>query len=248
MEPDYTVYRLSGIQMAQALGAGVGVAGAVAYTFYRSRAVFVLLLGLVWFCPRYFREYWKQRRLVLLELQFKEAIQMLSAALSAGYSVENAIASCRRDLELLYGREGMICMEFAYMEEQISMNRPVEELMEDFARRSGLSEVENFSRIFAIAKRSGGRLVPIIRHTVQIMDDRYRVKEEIRLLTASKRLEQRIMNLVPFLMILYIDGTSPGFFHVMYTTAAGRLVMSACLAAYLFSVYLSRRILDIEVA
>jgi len=73
------------------------------------------------------------------------------------------------------------------MVRQMEMNRPIETLMSEFAARSGLEEVENFARIFAIAKRSGGRLVPIISHTVQVMNDRFQVKEELRTLTASRK-------------------------------------------------------------
>ena len=98
-----------------------------------------------------------------------------------------------------------------------------------------------------IARRSGGRLVSIIERTVQIMGDRSQVKEEIQTLTASKRFEQRIMNLIPVLMVLYIDWTSPGFFTVMYTTLLGRVLMTGCLLVYLASVWLTQKILDIEV-
>lgn len=182
-----------------------------------------------------------------MEVQFKEMIQILSSSLSAGYSVENAVAACKKELELMYGADGLMTKEVSYMVQQMEMNRPIESLINEFAARSGLEEVENFARIFTIAKRSGGQLVPIITHTVQIMNDRFQVKEEIRTLTASRKFEQKIMNLMPVLMILYIDSTSPGFFSVMYTTVMGRIVMSGCLAVYLLSVYLSGKILDIQV-
>ena len=100
----------------------------------------------------------------------------------------------------------------------------------------------------ALAKRSGGKLVPVIRRTVQIMEDRIQVKEEIRTLTASRRFEQKIMNGMPVLMVLYIDTTSPGFFDGMYTTMAGRAVMTGCLAVYLLSCWLSGKILDIRIS
>ena len=182
-----------------------------------------------------------------LEVQFKEAIQILSASLNAGYSMENSITSCLRELEVMYGTDGLITKEFAYMARQMELNRPIETLMGEFAARSGLEEVENFARIFAIAKRSGGRLVPVIHHTVQVMNDRYQVKEELRTLTASRKFEQNIMSLMPFLIILYIDGTSPGFFTVMYTTWMGRCIMSGCLGVYGLSCYLAGKILDIPV-
>lgn len=243
---DYSRYQMTALQWLEALAAGAGLAGAAAYACYRSWIVFFLLLVPAELCvPVYLRKMWRQKRLRQLESQFKEAIQIISASLAAGLSVENAIASSGREMELMYGRNGMMCRELAYMVRQMNMNRPVEDLMRDFAERSGLEEVDHFARIFQIAKRSGGQLVPIIRRTVQVMDDRYQVKEEIRTLTASKQFEQKVMNAMPLLMILYIDSTSPGFFEVMYTTVMGRLIMTACLAVYLLSCWLARRILDI---
>ena len=72
------------------------------------------------------------------------------------------------------------------------------------------------------------------------------MKEEILTMTASRRFEQNIMNIAPLLVVVYIDLTNPGFFTVMYTTIVGRIVMTVCLAAYLFSVRLSMKILSIE--
>ena len=72
--------------------------------------------------------------------------------------------------------------------------------------------------------------------------------EEIQTLTASRRFEQKIMNLLPFLIILYVDLTSPGFFDQMYTTVVGRIVMSGCLAIYGAAYWISGKILDITVS
>lgn len=71
----------------------------------------------------------------------------MSASLSAGYSAENAVVSCLKELELMYGPGGLITVEIAYMVRQMEMNRPIETLMSEFAARSGLEEVENFARI-----------------------------------------------------------------------------------------------------
>ena len=249
VQTDYREYSLNVREWLQSLAIAAVSAGLAAYTFYRSMAMFLILLVPAAFLPRYMKRYWRERRQRQLEAQFKEAVQMLSAALSAGFSVENAIGSCLKELELMYGPDGMMTREFACMVQQMNMNRPVEELMSDFARRSGdsiRSCRRNFARIFQAAKRSGGQLVPVIRRTVQVMEDRFQVKEEIQTLTAARRYEQRVMNVMPFLMILYIDGTSPGFFSVMYTTLTGRLVMTGCLALYALACWLSWKILDIQ--
>lgn len=73
------------------------------------------------------------------------------------------------------------------------------------------------------------------------------VQEEIQTMTAARIFEQKIMNGIPFGMILYIDFTSPGFFDIMYGTWMGRLIMTLCLAFYMGAVMLSGKILDIEI-
>lgn len=238
-------YQLTLTDVVQALLLGVTAAGVVSYTFYRSITVFLLLLPIVAVYPFYRRKELQKKRLKELKLQFKEAILVLSASLSAGYSIENALAAGEKELRMLYGERGMITVEFAYIVQQLQINRSVEALMLDFGERSGVEEIENFARIFSAAKRSGGQLVPIIRNSVDMIQDKLRVQEEIQTITASKQFEQKIMNLLPFLIIIYVDMTSPGFFDLMYESWMGRGIMTACLAVYLAAWYLAGKMLEI---
>lgn len=226
---------------------GIVVAGIVAYTFYRSEIVFFVLLPAVLVYPWYRKKRLQQKRLEELNLQFKEGILILSSSLSAGYSIENALEVSVKELTLLYGEQGLITREFSYMIQQLKINRSIETLMMELGERSGLEDIENFARIFSVAKRSGGQLVPIINHTVGLIQDKLQVQEEIQTLTASKQFEQKIMNAIPFFIILYIDGTSPGFFNSMYETFMGRMLMSVCLVVYVVAYLLSKRILEISI-
>lgn len=241
----YDRYQMSFTEWVIGIGMGVGLDGIIAYTFYRSWTVFILLLPVAVAFPLYRRRELQKKRLLQLTVEFKEGIMALSASLSAGYSIENALESSRKELDLLYGHGGMINREFAYMVQQIRMNRPIELVMSDFGERSALEDVENFADIFTAAKRSGGNLVPIIRHTAEMIQDKIQIQEEIQTLTASKQFEQKIMNMIPFLIILYIDLTSPGFFNFMYETLMGRVVMTCCLAVYLFAYLMAEKILKI---
>lgn len=228
-------------------GMGIGLCGLTAYTFYRSILVFFLLLPFGAAYPLLRRKKLKEERLFRLSQEFKEGIQILAANLSAGYSFENALANSVRELELVYGKTGMIRKEFALMVHQIQMNRPAEQVLYEFGQRSGLEDVRSFAQVFNTARRSGGDLVAIINHTAGIIRDKAQVKEEIANMTAAKRLEQRIMDMIPFFLIFYIDKASPGFFDMMYGTAAGRILMTICLGVYGIAFWLSKRILDIPV-
>jgi len=226
---------------------GLGAAGLFAYVFYRSIAAFLLFLPMVFIFPIIRKREQKEKRLQQLNLEFKEGILLLASFLSAGYSVENAFSASVKELVLLYGEEGIVSKEFTHIESQIRMNRSVEQALSEFAGRSGLDDVKNFAEVFAAAKRSGGELVPIISHTADVIRDKVQVRQEILTMIASKQFEQRIMSMIPFFIVLYIDMTSPGFFNIMYSTGIGRILMTLCLVIYITAIAIARLIMKIEV-
>ena len=67
------------------------------------------------FYPLYCREDLKRQRLRRLNLEFKDGILVLASFLSAGYSIENAVAASGRELTLLYGADGLMAGEFEEM-------------------------------------------------------------------------------------------------------------------------------------
>lgn len=239
--------RLTAAERAAAVLMGIGICGGTAYIFYRSITVFFLMFPVGLCYPAVKRREKAREVRETLRLQFKDGITLLASFLSAGSSVENAIRSSVRELASAYGSDGMIVREFSSMAHQLSVNRTVESVLFEFGERSGLDDVRQFAETFAVAKRNGGELASIMEHTAQVMAGKLRVREEILTMTAEKRFEQKIMSALPFLIILYIDLTSPGFFGVMYETVAGRAVMTVCLAVYAAAVWLAGKIMDIEV-
>ncbi len=244
---DYHTYCLSCREWLRYGAQGAAVSALTAYAFYRSLWAFWVLVipGVLY--PLYKRKSLLKERKRRLTLQFKEGILVLSSFLSAGYSLENGLFMSVGELELLYGSEGMITEEFRRLAAGVRMNRPAEALLMDFGERSGLEDVEYFAQVFSSARRSGGELVEIIRHTAGVIRDKIQVQEDIHTMTASRIFEQKLMNGLPILIVLYIDMTSPGFFQLMYTTWMGRMVMTACLAGYAGAILLSEHFLNIEI-
>ena len=84
--------------------------------------------------------------------------------------MENSFAQAQAQLEEMYGERGMMSKEFAVMRSQLSMNRTLEELWGDFAKRSGIEEIRSFAQIFKAARRSGGQLGMIISHVSELKE------------------------------------------------------------------------------
>lgn len=223
------------------------IAAIFSYTFYRSIIAFAVMLPIALAYPIVEKRKKKKERIRTLSLEFQEAMVILSSALRAGYSIENACKISQEELVLLYGENGLIVQEFSYINEQIYRNIPVEQALLELANRSGIEEIQNFARVFGIAKRSGGDISKIMTQTSEVIRDKTQIKEEIKTLTASKQLEQKIMSAIPFFIVLYIEASSPQFFAQMYEEMSGRVVMTVCFVFYIVAYGLAQKILAIEV-
>lgn len=182
-----------------------------------------------------------------LNLEFRDSILSLSAALNAGYSIENSMRETLYDMTILHGKEALIVKEFEYMVSQITMNRTMEEVWQEFAIRSEVEDIYSFAEVLVTAKRSGGDLIKIIKGTSEVIGDKIDIKREILTITTGKRLETRIMNMIPLGIILYMWIFSPGFLDPLYHNIIGIIIMSIALVGYYGATFMSKRIMNIEV-
>jgi tight adherence protein B len=227
---------------------GIGLCLIVGILFYNQLIVGVLFSPLSYFFVKARKKELLEKQKEELSLQFKDAIYGLSSALNVGYSVEMAFKEVVKDLELIYpSPDTMIRKEFEYMVRQIEMNLPVEQIVSEFAQRTALEDIENFSDVFITCKRTGGDLIKVIRDTSKAIAEKIEIKREIHILIAQKKFEQKIMSMIPFGIILYLWISSPGFLNVMYTSLAGIITMTICLIVYGLSYQLAKKIMNIEV-
>ena len=137
--------------------------------------------------------------------------------------------------------------EFGSIIRQMKLNMPLEQLVEELARRSGIEEIASFSQVFGFAKRSGGDMMKIFQDTAEKIRQKSDVEREIETVLAAKRTEQRIMDLVPFGILFYVGVTSPEFLQPLYGNLLGAFVMTLCLLGYAAAFLLAEKILDIQV-
>lgn len=188
----------------------------------------------------------RKRQQYEITLQFREGLHGLAAALGAGYSMENAIEEARKDLVLLYGEGSLLADEFCRMEKQLELNQTMEKVLLDFAGRWETEDICHFVRIFQTAKRTGGDLIAITRLAAEKISEKMEVKREIYTMIAGKRMEGRIMNMIPLGMILYFWLASPGFLDCLYE-GTGRGIMTGLLCIYLAAYCWSNKISDIQI-
>ena len=193
------------------------------------------------------KKQWETARKQRMRQQFVSCLQIVSGALNAGYSRENAWKQAETDLIRLYGPEAEFCREMRQMNQRLAVNEPLEKILWDFAQKSEVEDILNFAEIFRYARRSGGNLTEIIRNCVKQVQEKTEVLAEIENAVASKKMEQKMMNILLPGVLLFITVSSPSYVSSLYHNALGILVMSVCLAGYLGCLIWSEKLTDIAV-
>lgn len=181
-----------------------------------------------------------------MRLDFQEFILSFGNSLHAGYSIENAFVSAYQDCAYIISSDSVFLKECEWMISQMKNNQSIEELLFQFAKRSHVKDIQEFALVFRVAKKSGGNLSQIIQDSAAMISEKISVKQEIELLISAKKMEQKIMDVIPFLIMIYISITSKGYFDVLYHNIAGAILMTVCLSLYFSCLILSEKIIAIE--
>lgn len=244
---DYEKYKYSVKELLVMFFGYSAVTGAVAFFFYRSFLVYFILLPGFWGYMKLERNNRINARKAKLSEEFSEMLCCMSANVCAGYALENAVLESRKDMLLFYGPESLMAKEILFIKSGLGLNQNLENLIADLGKRSGVEDIKIFSDVFLTAKRSGGDIKKMLMRTSETIKAKTLVEKEIQVLVSQKKLEFRIMELIPFFIIAYVGISSKGYFDILYHNLRGILFMSVSLVVYFLSIILGKKMVNIHV-
>ena len=217
----------------------------IAFLFYDSVWAGLILLPGIYIFFKYKKTTLKKKREDILKTEFIQTIASFSTAIASGFSSENALKEAKNDIDRMFEGSYMSA-ELGYMIGRIGLGVRIESVLFDFADRTGIREIRDFATVFAIAKKNGAAFGSSIIRCVNIMEEAKDTEREIEVLLSGKKYEQKIMTLIPVVLIAYLRYSSPDFIAVWYHNLMGIVVMTVCLGAYMGSAVLTGRIMDIR--
>lgn len=229
------------------VGKTIAITAVTGWLFYREIWSFLIVCPFgFWIFKNLEADRIEQKKGAFL-VQFKEMTECIASALNVGYSVENALKEAQKEMKILYPGKSLIGTELEVMTRKVRLQIPTEMILEEFAIRVELEDVRNFATVFMTAKRSGGDMMAIIQNTATQIAAKIDVKREIDIILASKKYEFRIMCVIPYAMIMYMQISFPEFTEALYGNAIGIGVMTVCLGVYMAAYVIGARLIRIEV-
>lgn len=218
-----------------------------AVLFYDSLLAVPFLSPLIWLWHRERGEARRKKEQTRLRKMFREWILLLSASLSAGYSVENAFRQSYRELQMMFPGGGPMLDALKDMLARSENNQGAETMLKEFAAAHPLPEIQSFVEVFCTAKSSGGSLNLVIRSTAGQMAQILDTRREIETMLSARSYEQKIMSVMPAAILLYLRIGSAEFLEGLYHCLPGAAVMTVCLTVYLAAYLLGKRLVKIEI-
>lgn len=242
---DYSYYKMSFSEkvlyfiLAAAIGAVVG------WLFYESKIVSIIV-GVICgfgFLPMRTEQIITKRKQAL-QLQFKDMLEAISTSLDAGSNVQDAFINARDDMALRYGEDSDIYDELCIINEGITSNINIEDLLLDFGDRSQVTDIESFANVFETCYRKGGNIKQVIKNTYTIICDKIDIALEIRTVVASKKSEQNVMMCMPIIFVFLIK--MMGTEMVDLTSTIGRISTTAAVILFVAAYFIGKKVMDIK--
>lgn len=224
---------------------GMVVSGAVLYVFYENIIVSVVV-GIVCgfaFIPMRTKQVINKRQ-QKLTTQFRGLLDALSTSIGAGKNMFDAFASAADDLAVQFSADADIVQEVQIIRMGINNNIPIENLLLNFAERSGLEDVYNFANVFATCYKKGGNIKEVIKNTTAIIGDKIEIQMELETMVSGQKSEQNIMLVMPVIFIVLMK--SMGGDLIDLQSPVGIMSVSAAIVIFVASYFVSKKILDIK--
>lgn len=243
---DYNVYSMNAAERLTAFLIGFAGGFAVIYVFFRV-LMFSVVVGAaagILFQKPYERHLIKKRKRTLL-LQFKDMLEALSASYSAGLNTKMAFEDSCQDLMNIYGPKADIVKEIQTITTGLKNNLIIEELLFDFAKRSGLEDVESFASVFSVSNRQGANIRRVVAESRDMISSKIEIEMDIETMISGNKNQLNIMLVMPLVIMLSLSsmGTMSAVSNTPVNIMTKIIVLIIIGAAY----YMGRKIIDIKI-
>ncbi len=242
---DYAVYHMTTVDVI--LGALVGgIAGGVVFMIYFN--ILILAILAIPFCAIagviVNKSMQLEKRKKKLILQFRDMLESISSSFGSGRNVKDSFTGAYNDMLAQYGEDAVIVDELETILKGMASNINIEELLQDFAKRSHNENIQNFADVFAVANRRGGNLRQIIFETKNVINEKIMVEQDIQTVISGKKNELNIMMVLPLIIVNQLKSMQGGAAEdVVFNLLIKMVAFAMFVAAYI----VGRKMMKIEV-
>lgn len=183
----------------------------------------------------------KDKRLIRIELQLPDALDLMGRAMRAGHAFPTALKMVGDEMN------DPLAGEFRLSFDEVNFGIAMQDALMNLATRVPSTDLRYFVIAVLIQRETGGNLSELLTSISAIIRDRLKLLGTVRVLSAEGKLSAWILSMLPFGAALMIYLTNPTFLEVLYTDPAGQKMLAVAGIMMVFGILAMRKIIRIRV-
>lgn len=235
-------WTVENVLVSSFLGLLVGLVFGFFFPFFITREFTMVVLGGVGGgLPFFSIEFKRSQRMKAFEEQLPEALDFISRAVRAGHAFSVS-------LEMLAAESpDPIRTEFRRVFNEVNLGSTLDMSLKGLAQRIPLIDVRFFVSAVLLQRETGGNLSEILIKLSHTIRERFRLKGQIKALTAHGRITAGVLSALPIIVVLIMSITTPGYLRVFVENPTGRLLGMAAVVAQILAYIIIKKMINIKV-
>lgn len=180
------------------------------------------------------------KRMLKFEEQFPEAIDLISRALRAGHAFTTGLAMVAEE------SPQPVAAEFRTLYDEQNFGMPLPQAMRNFAARIPLLDARFFVTAVLMQRESGGNLAEILDNLARVMRERFRVKRQVRVITAHGRITGWVLSALPPCLAVAFFVISPSHMRLLIDDPLGVKMIIGAVGLQILGTLIIRKLVNIE--
>ncbi|NLX24657.1 MAG: secretion system protein F [Lentisphaerae bacterium] len=220
-------FAAGGFQFPRGLIQGIVIGGIGAAAALLGQRVFIKVLRI--------------RRLERFNHQLVDALNSMSNALKAGFSIQQAFET------VVSEGQNPIAQEFGMFLQQLRVGVRFEEALADMDARIGSEDLTLMTQAIEIARQTGGNLTEVFDRIAETIRERHRIEGKIKALTAQGKIQGRVVGAMPLILAFVLYLMDKEMMLAFFRSPAGIIIVILILIMELCGALLIRKITNVDV-
>jgi tight adherence protein B len=182
----------------------------------------------------------RTRRLRKFEEQFPEAVDLIARTLRAGHAFPTGLRLASEELP------APLSVEFGLLHDQQNYGLPIPDALKAFADRIPIIDARFFVTAVLTQRESGGNLAEVLDNLSAVIRERFKIKRQIRVITAHGRLTGLFLSLLPVIIAALLAIRVPDHIKLLVTDPLGVRMLTGAVILQFLGFLLIRKITNVE--
>jgi len=183
----------------------------------------------------------RKRRLQKFEKQLPDALDLLARGLRAGHAFPSGLQQVAKEMPDPLGTE--FFRTFREFNHGLDLNNALLNLCD----RIDLRDLSFFTTAVLIQRETGGNLTEILEKISILIRERFKLRDQVKALTAEGRLSGLILLILPPLLAGILMLVNPAYESQLFQHPTGRVMCTVALGFQLLGMWCIHKIVNIKV-